>query len=135
MERASKTGTLGEQLGIIRARIEQSGEPLLDESALKKELAERRGGSGRSAQEESLLEIARRRLPPEAERRLHHLRSLHEGDRISAGERAELLAFVDRVEQQDAERAAAIVKLARLDRIPVSEVLEELSAKRTGDAD
>ena len=35
---------LGVRLRAIRARIEQAGEPLLDEEALRKEVAARRGG-------------------------------------------------------------------------------------------
>jgi hypothetical protein len=36
---------LGARLRAIRSRIEQAGEPLLDEAALRRELAERRGGA------------------------------------------------------------------------------------------
>jgi hypothetical protein len=36
---------LGQRLRAIRARIEATGEPLLDEDALGRELAERRGGA------------------------------------------------------------------------------------------
>ncbi|KYG09909.1 hypothetical protein BE21_15315 [Sorangium cellulosum] len=36
--------TLGSRLRAIRARIERSGEPLLDEAGVRQELAERRGG-------------------------------------------------------------------------------------------
>jgi hypothetical protein len=36
---------LGQRLQAIRARIEQAGEPLLDEAALRRELADRRGGA------------------------------------------------------------------------------------------
>lgn len=82
-----------------------------------------------------LFEIARRRLPPEAERRLRHLRTQQAEGEMSAEERAELLALVERVEQADAERAAAIVVLARLRGVPVSDVLQELSAERAADAD
>ncbi len=82
----------------------------------------------------ALLEIAAMRLPPDAEQRLRHLRTLHEEGSLSPEERTELMAFVDRVEQADAERAAAIVALARLRGVPVSDVLQELSAKRAGDA-
>lgn len=38
-------GTLGGRLRAIRARIERSGEPLLDEVGVRQELAERRGGA------------------------------------------------------------------------------------------
>ncbi|WP_437830373.1 hypothetical protein [Sorangium sp. So ce1153] len=37
--------TLGSRLRAIRARIERSGEPLLDEAGLRQELAGRRGGA------------------------------------------------------------------------------------------
>ena len=36
---------LGQRLTAIRARIEAAGAPLLDEEALRKELADRRGGA------------------------------------------------------------------------------------------
>ena len=36
---------LGRRLSAIRARIEATGEPLLDEEALRRELADRRGGA------------------------------------------------------------------------------------------
>ncbi|MGK3985122.1 hypothetical protein WME99_18885 [Sorangium sp. So ce136] len=36
---------LGSRLRAIRARIERSGEPLLDEAGVRQELAERRGGA------------------------------------------------------------------------------------------
>ncbi|KYF57566.1 hypothetical protein BE08_08400 [Sorangium cellulosum] len=36
---------LGSRLRAIRARIERSGAPLLDEAGVRKELAERRGGA------------------------------------------------------------------------------------------
>ncbi|XXX75251.1 hypothetical protein WMF30_47140 [Sorangium sp. So ce134] len=36
--------TLGSRLRAIRAKIESSGEPLLDEAGIRQELAERRGG-------------------------------------------------------------------------------------------
>ena len=36
---------LASRLRAIRARIEQTGEPLLDEEAMRAELAERRGGA------------------------------------------------------------------------------------------
>ncbi len=41
---APRPEPLGDRLRAIRARIEQSGEPLLDEDGMRKELAERRGG-------------------------------------------------------------------------------------------
>lgn len=37
--------SLGDRLRAIRRRIEQGGEPLLDEAALRRELADRRGGA------------------------------------------------------------------------------------------
>ncbi|WP_437305201.1 hypothetical protein [Sorangium sp. So ce388] len=38
-------GALGSRLRAIRARIERSGEPLLDEAGVRQELAVRRGGA------------------------------------------------------------------------------------------
>jgi len=42
---SSRTEPLGVRLRALRARIEQSGEPLLDEAGLREELAAKRGGA------------------------------------------------------------------------------------------
>lgn len=126
------TGTVARQ--DIVAMLEELPNDLLPEVVRFLQALKPRAISTRSAQEEALLETARKRLPPATERRLHDLRALHEEGRISSEERTELLALIDRVEQEDAERAAAIVALARLRGVPVSEVLRELSPERAADA-
>lgn len=64
--------------------------------------------------EAALLEAALRRLPPEDERRLSLLRARKEERQLTPEEHAELLAYVERVECEDAERAAALIELSRL---------------------
>lgn len=61
-----------------------------------------------------LVAIAQRRLPPEDQRRLSELRAWQEERPLTPGEHAELLAYVERVEREDAERAEALLELSRL---------------------
>jgi hypothetical protein len=64
--------------------------------------------------EAALLEIIQCRLSPEDRVRLGYLRQQNETGVITEAEHQELLMYIDRVEQQDAERAAALIKLAQL---------------------
>src|SRR3972149_5047226 len=64
--------------------------------------------------ENVLLAVIKRRLPPADQARPDHRRARNELGTISDSERSELLAFVERVEREDAERAEALVELARL---------------------
>jgi hypothetical protein len=81
---------------------------------------------GYSADEKALLEIIGRKLPEDEQQRLSYLREKREQETISEAEYQELLDFVDRVEQLDAERAAALLQLADLRHIPVLALLEEV---------
>ena len=65
------------------------------------------------AEEAALLEIIQRRLSPEEQERLAYLRQQNEIGVITQTEHQELLMYVERVEQQDAERAEALIKLAQ----------------------
>ena len=60
------------------------------------------------ASETAKLEIIQRRLSPEEQERLAYLRQQNEAGVITDVEHQELLIFVERVEQQDAERAEAL---------------------------
>jgi hypothetical protein len=64
--------------------------------------------------ETALLEIIQRRLPSEDQQRLAYLRQRNEAEEITDVEHQELLGYIDRVEQQDAKRAEALIKLAQL---------------------
>src|SRR6187401_2917424 len=70
--------------------------------------------------EAPLIAIALRRLPPEDQRRLSRLRARKEEGKLTPEEHAELLAYVERVEHEDAERALALVELSRLRNLSLS---------------
>ncbi len=76
--------------------------------------------------ENVLLAVINRRLPPADQARLDDLRARNELGTISDSERSELLAFVERVEREDAERAEALVELARLRGLPLATLIREL---------
>ena len=66
-----------------------------------------------SSSEELLLQVIDRRLLPDDQARLDYLREQNESADITEAEHQELLDFVSRVENEDAERAAAILQLAQ----------------------
>jgi hypothetical protein len=45
---------------------------------------------------------------------------------LTPEEHAELLAYVDRVEQEDAERAQALLELSRLRQMPLAALMTDL---------
>jgi hypothetical protein len=67
-----------------------------------------------SADEAALLQTIQRRLSSEHQDRLAYLRQQNEMGVITDAEHKELLMYVERVEQQDAERAEALIRLAQL---------------------
>lgn len=79
-----------------------------------------------AAAEAPLLAIIRRRLPPEEQRRLSALRESKEERALTPEEHAELLAYVERVEQDDAERAQALLELSRLRKTPLAVLMTDL---------
>ena len=66
-----------------------------------------------SNSDELLLQVISRRLLPDDQARLDYLREQNESGDITEAEHQELLDFVSRVENEDAERAAAILQLAQ----------------------
>ena len=64
--------------------------------------------------EEQLLQVINRRLPQDDQVKLDYLREQNESGEITELEHQELLAFVLRVENEDAERASAILKLVQI---------------------
>ena len=66
-----------------------------------------------SSSEKLLLQVIGRRLLPDDQARLDYLREQNESADITEAEHQELLDFVSRVENEDAERAAAILQLAQ----------------------
>lgn len=87
-----------------------------------------------TAQERSLLDVIQRRLSAEDQARLTHLRQKQEAADLSDQEYEELLTFVERVEQQDAERAAALVELATLRQVALKTLLDEFLPSRLPNA-
>jgi hypothetical protein len=75
--------------------------------------------------EAALLEIIQRRLSTEEQVRLGYLRQQNETGGITDAEHQELLMYIDRVEQQDAERAAALIKLAQLRQVDLKLLIHE----------
>ncbi|MBD2177177.1 hypothetical protein H6F42_09670 [Pseudanabaena sp. FACHB-1998] len=67
--------------------------------------------------EELLLQVIDRRLLPDDQARLDYLREQNENGDITEVEHQELLDFVSRVENEDAERAAAILQLAQIRKV------------------
>ncbi|UKO97257.1 hypothetical protein [Nostoc sp. UHCC 0870] len=78
------------------------------------------------ADEAALLKIIQRRLSPEEQERLAYLRQQNETGKITETEHQELLMYVERVEQQDAERAAALIQLAQLRQVDLQVLINEL---------
>jgi hypothetical protein len=78
-----------------------------------------------SLQEDTLLQIIQHRLPSDDQDRLNALRQRNEAGSITDVEHQELLTYVDRVEQQDANRAAALIQLAQLRHADLKTLLNE----------
>ncbi|RCJ30473.1 hypothetical protein A6769_33350 [Nostoc punctiforme NIES-2108] len=66
------------------------------------------------AGEAGLIEVIQHHLSPEQQDRLTYLRQQNETGEITQTEHQELLMYVERVEQEDAERAEALIQLAQL---------------------
>jgi hypothetical protein len=77
------------------------------------------------ATESALLEIIQRRLSPEDQARVTYLRQQNETGVITDIEHHELLVYVDRVEQQDGDRAEALIKLAQMRQVDLKVLVDE----------
>jgi hypothetical protein len=77
------------------------------------------------SQEESLIAIIQRRLPPQDQQRLNTLRLRLADETITPAEHQELLDGVEPIEQMDLERAEAMIQLAQLRHITLEEVIQE----------
>ena len=87
------------------------------------------------ADEQKLLTIIQRRLTPEQQQQLNGLRQKNEMGELTAAERAELLQITEQIENADAERAQALIELARLRNVPVLTLLHEFTPEQFADAD
>jgi hypothetical protein len=75
--------------------------------------------------ETALLQIIQRRLSPEEQHRLSYLRQQNENEEITETEYQELLKYINRIEQQDAERAEALIQLAQLRQVDLKVLIDE----------
>jgi hypothetical protein len=76
-------------------------------------------------EESALIEIIQRRLSSEAQDRLAYLRQQNEREVITDTEHQELIVYIDRIEQQDADRAEALIKLAQLRQVDLKVLINE----------
>lgn len=79
--------------------------------------------------EAALLEVIQKRLSLEEQGRIAYLRERNEEEEITDAEHQELLVYVERVEQQDAERVEALIKLAQLRSCDLKIVFDEFLPK------
>ena len=75
--------------------------------------------------EAELLRIIQWQLSPQEQNRLDYLRQCNESETITLEEHEELLSYVARIEQQDAQRATALIQLAQLRQVDLDSVLTE----------
>jgi hypothetical protein len=78
--------------------------------------------------EEDLLHVIHRQLLPQEQMRLDYLREQNEHGDITEAEHYELLTFVSRVENEDAERAAAILQLAQIRKVDALSLITEFAS-------
>ncbi len=82
------------------------------------------------ANEAELLRIIQRQLSPEEQNRIDYLRQCNEAENITPEEHEELLSYVERIEQQDAQRATALIQLAQLHQVDLDSLLAEFLPER-----
>jgi hypothetical protein len=82
-----------------------------------------------NSEENDLLRIVQRQLPQEEQVRINYLRQKNENGEITDAEHRELLKSIEKVEYQDAERAAALIKLAEIRNVDLATVIEEFTPK------
>ncbi len=84
--------------------------------------------------EDKLLRIIHRKISQEDQARLDYLRQLNEnGDDMTEAEYQELLAFVSRIEKDDAERVSAIFQLAQIRKVDPLSLITKFSPQKRGD--
>lgn len=84
--------------------------------------------------EEKLLQIIHRKISQEDQDRLDYLRQLNEdGDDMTAAEYQEMLAFVSRIEKEDAERVSAIFQLAQIRKVEPLSLITKFAPQKRGD--
>lgn len=115
---------------ILRQRLQTLVETLPEESLLRAEsllidLKSAVVNPSIASQEAPLIAIIERRLPPEEQTRLNTLRQRLADETITEAEHQELLAFIDPIEQMDAERVEAMIQLAQLRQVSLNIIIQE----------
>jgi hypothetical protein len=85
-----------------------------------------------SAEEARLVTIINRRFAAHEQQRFNELRDRHEGGMLAESEHQELLTWIDQIEASDAERAEAMIKLARLRGVDLDIVVAEFLPVHVG---
>ena len=75
--------------------------------------------------ENQLIEIIQLRLSPHKQERLDYLRQQNEMGKITEQEHQELLNYVDQIEEQDAQRAEALIQLSQLRQVDLKIIIDE----------
>ncbi len=82
-----------------------------------------------SAQESKLIKRINRGLPDELCRRYAHLSRKRKKSALTGNEHTELLKLTHEVESRDAERAKALLELAKLRRVPIRVLMKQMGIK------
>jgi hypothetical protein len=82
-----------------------------------------------SAKESKLIKRINRGIPDELSRRYARLSQKRSRRALTSAEHTELLKLTHQVETLDAERAAALLELAKLRRVPVRLLMKHLGIK------
>jgi hypothetical protein len=76
-------------------------------------------------QEQALLHKIQQKLTTAEQTRLAYLRQQNESEIITAPEHQELLTYIDRIEQQDTERAEALIQLAQIRKVDLKSLMAQ----------
>src|SRR5947209_7622480 len=79
-----------------------------------------------SPRETELIQQINRGLPADLSRRFAQLVRRRKKGNLTVGERQELLRLTHEVESQDADRAAALLELARVRRVPLRILMKQM---------
>jgi hypothetical protein len=115
--------------GLLKA-VQQLGPDEFDtflEQAIS--LRERPRGATLSAKESKLIQKINRGLPEALCRRYARLSHRRKKGSLSGDQRAELLKLTHEFESRDAERAAALLELAKLRRVPIRLLMKRMGIK------
>ncbi|MEW5860031.1 MAG: hypothetical protein AB1861_22025 [Cyanobacteriota bacterium] len=114
--------------------VDKLPQELLDEAvnfleSLSMKANQVREPASSKSEETALLEIIHRRLPAEDRTRLDYLRQKNETSKLTDAEHREILAYVEQVENQDVERAEALIKLAKIRKVDLSTLISEVTSE------